>query len=467
MPRLLKSSAVLSFFLLGIGLIVSGGCSKRFPNQPLEDQPPKTFLALMPDSTLNRSVSVQHVHWWGVDPDGFVIGYYFSLDSLHWTFTTKSDSIFVMHLSTNDTTYSFFVAAVDNEHVVDPHPASLRYPIENTPPVAAFLLNSNPPDTTYTVATFQWTGTDVDGDETIVSYYYALDDTSNPANWKSLPGTSNLVTLFKSDGLTEGDHVFYLKAQDIAGAYSPIIRMPDTSHVWHVREPRGDFLIVRDYSSGDSYSRSFYEAMFDTLMGGRLGTKDIFDLKQGATAISRGEFVPPLINPTFTETLKLFKYVYWYSDNAPSLDIAQASLPGFKSAGGKVLMTAGFPQYPSTQGGVGNFAPIDGIEGSYFTTILQSRDTMAAVDPTYPTLIRDTLGFIYTFPRGILPKVDARILYEMQPSDRWSGQPVMGVKDADQASFVLIAGILHRFGTPPDRVSILLRRVYQGEFGVQ
>ena len=447
-------------------LLLQSGCTKEFTNAPVANQPPSTFLALVPDSTLRRTVSLQHIHWWGVDPDGFVVGYQFSLDSLHWTYTTQTDSIFTFHLNRADTTYSFFVAAIDNEGLVDPHPASLRYPVENSPPSVAFLLNSTVPETTYTVATFQWVGTDIDGNETITHYYYALDDTSDPSRWKALSGDVNLVTLFKSDGLTEGDHVFYLKAQDIAGAYSKIVRMPDTSGTWYVREPKGDFLIVRDYLPTD-IAGSFYKQMFDTLLGGRLGSKDIIDIKKGASAISRGMFVPPLINPTFTETLKLFKYVFWYGDNSPSLDIAQACLPGFKKAGGKVLFTAGFPQNISAQGGLGDFAPIDNIEDSYFTSILLGRDTVVSVDPAYPTLVRDTLGLIYTFPRGILPKVDARILYRMQASPRWSGQPIMGVKDADQANFVLLAVMLHRFATPPDRVAALLRRVYADEFGVR
>ncbi len=420
----------------------------------------------MPDGALARTSSQQHIHWWGVDPDGFVVGYFFSLDSLHWTYTTQTDSVFMFHLNRLDTMYSFFVAAVDNKGLRDPHPASLQYPIQNSPPNVAFLLNTTVPETTYTVASFQWLGTDPDGNATITDYFYAVDDTTRASSWKNLPGSANLVTLFKGDGLTEGNHAFYLKARDVAGAYSPTIRMPDSGKTWYVREPKGDFLIVRDYLPTD-FSATFYKQIFDTLMGGRLGSKDVLDIKKGSTAISKGVFVPPLINPTFTETLKLFKYVFWYGDNAPSLDIIQASLPGFKQAGGKVFLAAGFPQNISAQGGLGDFAPIDNIETSYFTTILLARDTILAVDPTYPTLVRDTLGNIYTFPRGILPKVNARILYQMQASPRWAGQPIMGVKDADQPTFVLLAALLHRFGTPPDRVATLLRRVFKDEFGVQ
>ena len=455
-----------SVHILILIVVLLAGCSKRHTNEPLLNQPPKTYLALDPDGELRRTVSQQHVHWWGTDPDGFVVGYYFSLDSVHWTFTTKTDSVFTFRLNRLDTTYSFLVAAIDNEGLRDPKPASLRYPIQNSPPTISYLLTSTVPETTYTVATFQWLGLDIDGNETILNYYYAVDDTSNPARWKKLPGDANLVTLFKSDGLTEGNHAFYLKAQDVAGAFSPTIRMPDTGKVWYVREPKGDFLIVRDYLPTD-FSASYYKAMFDTLMGGRLGSRDVIDIKKGASAISRGKFVPPLINPTFTETLKLFKYVFWYGDNSPSLDIIQASLPGFKKAGGKVFLAAGFPQNISAQGGLGDFAPIDNIEPSFFTSILLGKDTILAVDPTYPTLVRDTLGTIYTFPRGLLPKVDARVLYKMQVSPRWVGQPIMGVKDADRPNFVLLGALLHRFATPPNRVAALLRKVYKDEFGVQ
>jgi hypothetical protein len=447
-------------------IVLLSGCSKRYPNEPLLNQPPKTYIALDPDASLRRTVSVQHLHWWGVDPDGFVAGFYFSLDNVHWTYTTQTDSVFTFHLNRLDTTYSFYVAAIDDQGLRDPHPASLQFPIQNTPPSVAFLLTSVVPETTYTVATFQWNGIDVDGNETIMNFFYALDDTSSPSRWKSLPGTANLVTLFKSDGLVEGNHAFYLKAQDVAGAYSKTIRMPDTNKVWYVREPKGDFLIVRDYLPSD-FAVTFYKTMFDTLMGGRLGSKDMLDIKLGVSAISKGRFVPPLINPTFTETLKLFKYVFWYADNSPSLDILQASLPGYKKAGGKIFLAAGFPQYIAAQGGLGDFFPIDNIESSYFTSILLGKDSIVAVDPSYPTLVRDTLAFIYTFPRGILPKVNARVLYQMQSSGRWSGQPIMGVKDADQPSFVLLAAILHRFGTPPTRVATLLRKVFRDEFGVR
>jgi hypothetical protein len=495
--NLIRNIVVLG--LVGV-IMLSDGCSEKFSTEPLPNLPPETFLSLLPDGTLRRTTSQQHIHWWGSDKDGLVVGYVISFDSLQWTFTTNTDSTFSLLLTQQDTTYTFYAAAVDNAGngardsqtawgpepfedlnnngqwnpgepfidfgAVDPTPASLQYPIRNTPPSVTFVINSDVPETTYTVATFQWDGADLDGDKTIQSYFYALDDTSTPASWTQISGALSNVTLFKQDGLVEGNHIFYLKCLDIAGAVSPTVRMPDTSKVWHVKEPKGDFLIVDDYAPQDA-SVAFYQQLFDTLMGGRLKPLDILDIKKGATAIKRGTFVPPLINPTFVETIKLFKYIFWYADNGPSMEIAQTSLPAFKQSGGKVFFASGFPESVSGQGSLVEFAPIVDIEPSYFALRLNTGAVIEPVDTTYPALIRDNAGALYIFPRGVIPKLGARVLYRMAASPSWTGQPIMGVKDADQATFVLVAAQLHRFGSPNTNVAALLRRVFQGEFGVQ
>jgi hypothetical protein len=454
-------------------LILVLGCSKHFPDEPSANQPPHTYVALMPDNTLSSAPSQQHLHWWGVDPDGFVKGYYLSFDSLQWTYTTLNDSLFGLKIARLDTNYRFFVAAVDNQGLIDPLPARLMLPIHNTPPVVSFVTKSDVPESTFTVATFQWNGSDVDGNETILNYLYALDDTTNPLKWKALSGGVNSVTLRKSDGLTEGRHVFYLRARDIAGSYSGTIRMPiDTSKFWYVKEPKGDFLIVDDYGLADATS-SFYTQLFDTLMGGRLKARDVWDIKTGYSNTSRGKYVPALINPTFSETMKLFKYVFWYADYQPQLEVAQGAIPDVKKAGIKILFVNGFSQYPPDQRGFGDFAPVENIETDYFTSILLANDSVVAVDPSYPRLTRDGLGTIYQFPRGLLPKVNARIIYQMGRSPRWASRDalpiIMGVKDADQPSFVMVAVLLHRFvgnGTTTNNVPAFLRKVFVDEFGV-
>jgi hypothetical protein len=490
----------LNFSIIAIVLCFLGGCSEHFPNQPNPNKPPSTFVALMPDSVMRSTTSQQHVHWWGVDPDGFVKGYYISLDSINWTFTTSNDSVLGLKISTTDTTYKFFVAAVDDQGLRDPKPASLKYPIHNSPPVVSFIAQSDVPDTTFTVATFQWHGSDLDGDETVVAYHYALDDTTNPSKWKSLTGDYSRVMLRKSDGLTEGTHIFYLKARDVAGAYSKTIRMPiDTTKTWYVKDPEGksDFLIIRDWTWGDD-AASWYGHMIDSLiMPGRLlHTTYVWDIKAGWSNTTRGKYVPAMINPTFTESIKLFKYILWYGDNDPQLDIAQAALPAFEAAGGKILFTTGFPASPVFDPrGFGDFAPIDNIEQNVFMPNLQANiysktigDSIVAVDTTYPRLYRDfgPLANGVSYLRGILPKGNAHIIYKMGNSQfapaagGWSNRNtnpiIMGVQNAaDQPNIVFLAFSLNRFsghegvGNPiiTNNAPAFLRKVFYDEFGVR
>lgn len=481
-------------FILLVLLIMH--CSKEFPSELKPNDPPHTYISLFPEGALRTGSSQQHIHWWGTDSDGLVVGFLLSVDSSRWIWTTKNDSIFSLTLFRQDTTYSFYVAAVDNQGngiydsntpygpepfvdlngngrwdpgesfvdwgAIDPTPANLRFPIQNTPPKVTFVLNTDVPETTFTVASFSWAGTDVDGDETIQNYWWALDDTSNPNRWHALPGTSNFLTLGKADGITQGNHAFYLKAQDIAGAFSNIARMPDTSRVWFVNEPKGPFLVMDDYGTADN-SASFYASLFDTLAGGKFKNSDVWDIKKGATATRRGIFVPALINPTFLETLKLFKYVFWYSDNQPSLEIAQRVLPEYKKNGGKVFFSAAFPENAGgTQGSLVDFTPIDSISPGFINFI----PSKTAVFPdsqygrTYPTLVRDDDYVPVVFIRWFKPKIDARPMYYLGSSAFWSGNPIIGVKDADQPSFVLLGLPLHRFNGGGKMVGECIRRVF-------
>ncbi len=505
----MKQYIILGFLLFTLLLI--GSCSKEFTSQPKPHGKPETYLSLRPDSTLRRTTSQQNIHWWGVAPDGLVIGYYISVDSLRWVFTTQNDSVFSLRLNTIDTTYTFFVSAVNNygnekydqqsywgpepftdlngnglwdkgePYVdigdVDPTPATLKLPISNTPPSVSFVLKSDVPETTYTVATFQWNGTDIDGNETIANYFYAIDDTVNPTSWKILPGSATKVTLFKKDNLTEGKHIFYLRAKDVAGSFSKTIRMPDTTKLWYVREPKGDFLIINDIQLIDPQvpAEDIYKQILDTLLNGRLGSKDILNIKVGSTQFTRAKFLPALINPTFTETLKLFKYVFWFSDNAPNLEAAQISVPEYLKSGGKIFFCSGFPEIASGQGSLVDFAPIQNVASATFATKLfpANKDSLLPVsDSTYPILIRDPFGSIYAFPRAIIPKLNSEVIYKMHASPNWPswGEPLMGVRGKDlsgKTNFVLIAVLLHRFGTPPNNLAALFRKVFVGEFGVQ
>ena len=480
-------------------LLFLAGCTEQ-PSSPHDNQPPETYMALQPDGELRRTTSKQNIHWWGDDPDGFIAGFFISFDEKDWHFTSSNDSLFALKLSGTDTTYSFFVRAVDNQGnrrydengpygpepftdrngngkwdegepyvdlgLWDPTPASLDYPIENSPPVVEFSQGSDVPDTTFTVATFSWIGRDLDGDETILRYQYSLNDTTNESSWITLPRSTTFLTLHESDGLSEGDNVFYLRAIDIAGAQSRIIRMPDTSGVWYVKKPKTDLLIVDDYGPVDA-SSSFYNSIADTLFGGRFRNADVFDIKSGASSTVRGVNLPPYINPTFIETLKLFRYIIWYTDNNPTLSVAQLALPQYQLSGRFILYTASFPESAiDPRGGITDFAPVDSLspESIRFVPmgVVMEPD---AESPDYAPIVRDNGGVPVAFIRELYKKINAKNMYRFEEKSNWEGRPVVAVRSGDRR-FVLFGVPLHRFNGS-NNVGDLIFRIFYNEFGVR
>jgi hypothetical protein len=533
--------SILAPLLVIVSISYWSSCSKEFSPQPVPNSPPRTFLSLYPDSTLNETTSRQHLHWWGVDADGFVVGFFFSFDGVHWTWTPKNDSVFSLPISRRDTLYSFRVSACDNggnakydasvtaaasdgkvinfgaepftdlnsngrwdsgEPFVDigacdPNPVSLQIPIANSPPRVGFVPFSNIPETTYTVASFAWVGTDPDGDNTIAAYLIALNDTSSESNWVTLSGQVNFVTLIAKKptagetivsanlfstqtmhpvpevlpGLRlDARNVFYLRAVDVAGAFSPTIRMPDSTGRWFVRNPRSDLLVIDDYFTSDA-APGFYNSILDTLAGGKYRNYDLWDIKRGSSGSIRGALLPPFpifTRSMFAETLKLFKFVFWYADNNPSLDVAVVSLPVYTNNGGKVFFSTQWPNaLPDNQGNISDFAPVDSISETPITFVPAGTDVLPADPNDFPQLRRDNsaafLGNIRPFTKV---KVDATPLYRLAPttSGFWQGSPVVGAENSAR-SFVFIGLPLNRFDGIPGGVGALFYRILIREFG--
>ncbi len=467
----------ISFCFLLVLLI--GGCIDQPASEPIENIPPKTFVWLMPDDTLRTTTSRQHIHWWGDDPDGFVVGYEWSFNAVDWNWTERNDSVFLLSLQQDDTTYTFYVRAVDNDGARDPDPASLSVPIKNTPPSVEFNEGTHIPDTTFTVATFAWTGADPDGDETIMRYFWALNDTSD---WQELPGESSMLTLHLDDGLRVNDNnIFYLKAQDNAGAFSNTAimpgnpapdnpeRPPDTTAHWFVREPVGDLLIIDDYNLVDG-AEHFYAAIFDTLADGSFKEHSVWDIRRGRTDFQRGDLVPAFINPAFIESLRLFKYVYWYSDNGPSYSVAQTALPRYIETGGRVVMSITFPsgEFDPREQGLVDFAPVDSIAARDIGFVFPNTKiipTPEAEDLGYPMLQRDPRGTSIGGVRNLFIETGAVPLYKVVHAE----EPLVAVKSPDNTMF-LFGLRLHRMdGNPGEpetqRLGELLHKIFVDEFG--
>ncbi len=295
---------------------------------------------------LDTTVSIQVVHWWGEDPDGEVTGYYYQWSYMDSAVFVKAESdTFYLPLRSQFDIYTIRVWAVDNDGAKDPTPAFVSLPVKNTPPEISWKLNTLPPasgkldavHTSFTHHSFFWDVKDLDGLETITTIYWALDDSST---WNVLDG--DVRSLFVGpDKLTEGDHRIFFKARDIAGSYSNIISFPDpkdTDHpnYWHVKAPKGDFLIVNDYF-GDQLNythQDFYAALADSLVGP--DGYSIWEIGGGATNVQNSI---PYATEDIEKNLSYFHKVFWFTyrgDN--SITQASLALTRFVADGGTLLM---------------------------------------------------------------------------------------------------------------------------------
>ncbi len=505
---------ILRIFFVAVFAVLLSSCFKNMPNNPVGNQPPHTGLFLYPDSSISRQPSRVEMHWWGDDPDGFVIGYYFSWDGRHWSFTKSNDSLFALQIGITDTTYTFRVAAVDNGGngiydkdivqngidfgpepfvdkngngvwdkgeeftdigLIDPKPASLQFPIKNSAPTVKWDQLTVLPDTSFPAMSFGWIASDIDGDGTIQKINIALNDTSNPADIISLDGSVRNISIRTTDfsssnpltdiligGLESnvapqklrglklnGNNKLYIQAEDISGAKSPYIVIPDSSRHWYVKKPRGTVLIVDDYVTSDN-AASFYSSMFGDSLGLK-GKYDIYDFHSET---------PPYLNVTFLLTLKLYKYVFWYTDNNPSLDLLSAATQNYTGSGGKIALSMQFPQTVDLSVLQG-FLPIVADSGDAKLTLYGGTGISAAnTQPQYPDL--ELSSTIFRVKSFYLSQLGAIPIYYF-PNKEMKGY--IGFTDSEKKLFFI--GIpLHKAEGGNADVKKLLEQVFFKDFGL-
>ncbi len=360
MKRIFVALIFTSIFLL------FWSCSESGTENLVINQPPETDLFVSSGRLLNYTQSIQKISWDGRDPDGFVVGFYYTWKENpapeDWTFTTERSLTFPLEITGTDTIYLFQVKAVDDDGAEDPTPAKQRFPIKNTPPEISWTPTSQIPDTTFTVAVFTWKASDIDGDSTIVRFEYTLDD--DTTSWRSIPGFLRTIVLNADSGLTpNAPHSFLIRAVDVAGSKSNIIRMPeDPTKFWYVKEPKGRYLLIDDYEV-EGPTSGYPDATYRTILQNVL--------------IPRGEdfsywnieelFPASMIQ--FKETIMLFDRIIWYTDISQETDdhfiAAQVAIPEFNNRGGKIIYSTMFTKSFGAQGDPLAFSPVDSLVGNY------------------------------------------------------------------------------------------------------
>ncbi len=472
--------------LLLAGLTVFYACKDKVVDNPIPNKPPTTKLFLNadfnPDSLIANQQSKIHLYWSGDDPDGQVVGFYFSWDGVNWTYTTKNDSLFSLQIGAVDSIFAFRVSAVDNLGLRDPNPARLKLQIKNTAPTVTWDILSTHPDTSFTVMTFGWDAKDIDGDNTIQHINIAINDTNK---FVALNGTVSVVTIRTNDYtnslmdiyingdntiepkdsagnklklsglLYNSNNTFYVQAEDISGAKSPWISsatQPNSKPGWFVKKPKGNIALVNNYSAIDNSLGSFYPKMMDSL--NLTGRYDIIDLVNQK---------PPYINITFLETVKLFKGILWYTDNAPSLDLAGATVQKITAAGVKIFFSMLFPQPQQDDLNViQQFLPILNDTSYYLASIAPGKVVSDISHSGYPTL-KVATSFYRVRSFHFNPSVTPIYYF---PNSELSGYIGFENKSQNGPNIFFIGLPLHKMNGAPG-VKDLLDKVLFHDFNIQ
>lgn len=418
--------------------------------KPMANQAPETylFLFLAQDSLMmpgiDTTASKQIIHWWGEDKDGEVVGYYYQWNYQEeplWT-TSEYDTFYVP-IRTSYDEFTFRVWAVDNDSLMDPTPAMQVFPVFNSFPEIAFKNRSNPPApaanpnvTSYTfpTRTFMWDVADPDGIETITKIYYALDDTSQ---WFELPGSERSVTL---TNIPHGEHRFYAKAQDIAGAQSQIISFPDPAdddvpNRWIVKEPQGDVLLVNDYALDQTLYKvqTFYEEILDDIIGEE--NYSVWEIGTTATPAINPQNSLPYATTDIKAYLNYFNKVIWFAHlGRHNLTEAGLSLTQYIAEGGNVFISNGNEQRPDT---TWTFTNIDSVyrlnpggrllAGVNILSSFLGTEADSSLDLVVGQLIGNRVS-------ALIPGEEADVVYRMEPDTvaivnvPYTGSPPVGIR---------------------------------------
>jgi hypothetical protein len=447
-------SLILLFFVTG-ALISCKDSS--ISGTPGENIPPNTYLTLdgINRSDDNRLVSQVRIRWWGDDPDGFITGYEFAIQDTtegNWTFTTKTDSIFVLPipLGNDRADVLFSVRAIDNEGLRDPNPPSLVFPIVNSEPAIQFRANELPSDTTFHVFSIGWNASDPDGQENLAYHQIAINDSIN--GWIDIPVEVDFVTIDVANGtasVSSGDvyigraaaqptltidgirindkNKVFIRTFDLAGAESNM-----ESHEWYVKQQTSRVLIINDDSSPQSLAK--LQNHLNWLASAGITDVDVKYARDGVATIN---FKAPLsaafqrtVEPTMNMALAKWDYIYWVSNDLDrNITYALEMTLRFFQNGGKMFINIPTKRMPESDA-VFQFLPFERIAplppgaigflipaNSPFTNVDATDDAPHAqtfssnITGVYPLISSSDSKSLYSIPFRVRPQFGASTPY--------------------------------------------------------
>ena len=322
-------------------LLAAAGCSKK-TTQPIGNQAPVTRLFL---SGAIDTISYRvRMHWSGDDPDGSVR--YFQIqfqpgdspfNPAAWDSTSGVDSVFALPIPAGSATYTFWVRAVDNEGLADPHPQHLVLNLRNRPPRVEFInLPHRSQGGNYhflPVLTLQWSGTDPEGASTLRSFHLWMDGDTFDTTFSASDTTFTLRLEHFGDVSATRRRTVYLSALDEAQAVSDTVSYTWQVDAYVVGRPR--VLLVDDYYEGTDTTATaqdlMYRGIVSKLTGGKYTQYDILD--QNRFRFQKDAY----------ELLRHFDAIVWYNEGGAiptNFQNNSGALLQFLDTGGSLYLSA-------------------------------------------------------------------------------------------------------------------------------
>jgi hypothetical protein len=325
--------AVPAALMLGLALAACSPKGTIAPNL----EPETTLFVQGTLDTVNHTV---RLYWFGSDTDGDVVGY--QLRMLHpllpadtaWSFTTRTDSLFVVYTPLGTASPTLEVRAVDDDGAIDPTPARQGFTFSNEPPSVDLVLGPGPNDTTFASVTVTWQPSDPDGDVSGMEYRVWMDGAEDLAVTTTATTYTVPSDLFRVGGAyVSGYRTLYVQAVDDGGR----VGSPDSTR-WFVRAPvtgaEARLLIIDDVPTTNPANVGI-----DTMFTNTAAR----NLPAGTWSILRLQTTQPFRSSKDVEqTFKLFDAVLWYRGTQTNFPVLMRDyrdgMAAYLDAGGTLFL---------------------------------------------------------------------------------------------------------------------------------